>query len=191
MNSLKESFREQALICRNELNSEEIKEKSEKIVNRFFKLDCFRNHKTIFCYLSIGSEVNTYELVERLLQLKIRVCLPVITPNTTEMSFYTIDNLNEDLEEGIFGLKQPNPRKTIKVNPEIADIIIVPGIAFDKSFNRIGYGKGYYDDFLKKARPDAKKVAFAYAVQINERIPANEWDVKMDAIVTENEVIGP
>jgi len=74
------------------------------------------------------------------------------------------------------------------VNIEEIDLVIVPGVVFDKNLNRIGFGKGYYDKILNRLKPSAKKVALAHDFQVLEDIPAEEHDVKMDMIITEKNI---
>lgn len=104
-----------------------------------------------------------------------------------DMSFYEVEYI-EDLVKGRFGIYEPS-----SLSPKFMDtvgICFVPGIAFDKSGNRIGFGKGYYDRFLKD-KPQITKIGICYDFQLLKKvqIPSDEFDIKMDMIVTEKEVI--
>jgi 5-formyltetrahydrofolate cyclo-ligase len=92
----------------------------------------------------------------------------------------------DELSPGTFGILEPAGEKGI--SPEEIDLVVVPGVAFDKRGNRMGYGAGYYDSFLPKLRPEVKKVAVAFEIQVTDSLPAEEHDVKMDLIITENTI---
>ena len=91
-----------------------------------------------------------------------------------------------DLEIGTFGVLEPKEECIRPVMPEKLDIVIVPGLAFDLQGNRIGYGGGFYDGFLKGL--SAPKIALAYEWQIVNCVPSDEHDVKVDKIVTEDRI---
>ena len=91
-----------------------------------------------------------------------------------------------DLMLNSFGYYEP--KNISPVDPEEIDLVIVPGVVFDKSFNRIGFGKGYYDRILSKLKPSAKKVAIAHDFQVLQSIPTEDHDIKMDMIITEETI---
>ena len=93
-----------------------------------------------------------------------------------------------DLKLNPFGYYEP--KSISPVNIEEIELVIVPGVVFDKNLNRIGFGKGYYDKILNKLKPSAKKLAVAHEFQVLEIIPAEEHDVKMDMIITEKNIYG-
>lgn len=114
---------------------------------------------------------------------------PSFYPKTVgdDIIFYETEYL-EDLRPGAFGILEPND-----LSPKFKDtvgICFVPGIAFDKSGNRLGFGKGYYDRFLKN-KPQITKIGVCYSFQLLKHIeiPADEYDIKMDMIITEKEVL--
>ncbi len=137
----------------------------------------FKNAKTVFCYVSAGSEVGTHSFIGEMLEKK-RVVVPYCTDRCGNMIAVEIKSLDE-LKEGLFGILEPiNPKEFPK--SEI-DFVIAPGIAFDKDGYRLGYGKGYYDRFLCNLSPFrlgvCKKELFL------EKLPHDEFDVKMDKVL--------
>ena len=86
-----------------------------------------------------------------------------------------------------YGLREPVPNPELILPPHALDVILIPGIAFDRRGHRIGSGKGYYDRFL--TRTQAVRIGLAYDFQVIDRVPAEPHDVKMDWIVTESEMI--
>ena len=93
----------------------------------------------------------------------------------------------EELRVGSYGILEPRIEKIRKTNVEDLELIIVPGIAFDKNGNRLGHGKGYYDRILGKT--NATKIGLAFEFQIVGKIPTNENDKPVDIIITEERVI--
>ncbi|MCX7658787.1 MAG: 5-formyltetrahydrofolate cyclo-ligase, partial [Oscillospiraceae bacterium] len=100
-----------------------------------------------------------------------------------------IKDVEAELAKGCYGILEPVKELARRVPPENLDMVIVPGVAFDLKKNRIGYGGGYYDRFLKKMRFNCLKVGIAFEFQIVPEIPASENDVPVDIIVTEKRII--
>lgn len=139
--------------------------------------DEFKKAKVIFCYVSAKGEVETKNLISELLKEK-TVVVPYCTDREGHMICVKIAS-PDDLKEGMFGI--PEPKNPIEFPKEKIDFAIVPGVAFDKEGHRLGYGKGYYDRFLKDINPFklgvcAKKFYF-------DTIPHDEYDVKMDDVL--------
>lgn len=136
-----------------------------------------RKPKTVHSYLPMGSEVNVLPVLQYLLAQKITVVCPKSLPKG-KMENRILHSLDE-LENGIFGTKHP---ATEIVHEDAIDMFIVPGLAFDKSGNRIGYGAGYYDQFFAR-HPHGYKVGVCYPFQICKNLPHEEYDVIMDEVV--------
>ena len=137
----------------------------------------FKNAKTIFCYVSAGSEVKTHFLIEKMLKEK-RVVVPYCTDKEGNMIAVEIKSL-DDLKEGLFGIAEPV--SPIEFSKEKIDFAIVPAIAFDKNGYRLGYGKGYYDKFLSDITP--YKLGVCKSELYVEELPHDELDVKMDKVI--------
>jgi len=178
---MKEPIRKKFLEKRGKINKEENKEKAEIIKEKLFSLEEYKKAKTVMFYVSFGSEVFTHDMVEEALKDK-----TVIVPKIVEFEIVPcrIDNFTE-LEPGKYRILEPvDCSKEQKNN---IDIILVPGIAFDKRGYRIGYGKGYYDRLLK--RLNAKRIALCFDTQIIDKVPDEDHDEKMDIIVSEKKII--
>lgn len=159
------------------------KELSEKIVHRLIQEEYYKNAKVIALYSSILSEVETEELFDICIKDKKRVVYPKVINDTT-MCFYEVKSL-EELNVGKFNIKEPITTK--KVDKNEINLMIIPGLCFDKKKNRIGYGKGYYDNYLRNAT--CIKVALAYNIQLREKISISDNDIKMDYIITEDNIL--
>lgn len=147
------------------------------LLSHLERFDEYKDAKTVFCYVSAGSEVDTHDLIKEILPLK-RVVVPYCTDKCGNMIAVEIKSFDE-LKEGFFGIPEPvNPKEFPK---EKIDFAIVPAIAFDKDGFRLGYGKGYYDRFLSDINPF--KLGICKEELLAESLPHDEYDVKMDSVL--------
>lgn len=181
----KEDIRRVMLKRRREMSQEEIDEKSKRIAEVLLSLDFIQNSQTFMVYVNMPGEVRTERIIEDLLKAGKTVAVPVCIPKTVELLASEIKGLDE-LMPGHYGILEPRKELIRPVDPKILEVIIVPGIAFDIRGNRIGHGKGYYDRFLRKVPPFAKKVGLAFEFQVMPNVPVCHFDVPMDMIITEN-----
>ena len=167
----KKVLRKELLSARNTLPDAEL---SLSYLEEFAE---FKEAQTVFCYVSAGSEVKTLSLIGEMLKFK-RVAVPYCTDKEGSMIAVEIKSTDE-LKEGLFGIAEPiNP---IELPKNEIDFVIVPGIAFDKSGYRIGYGKGYYDRFLSDINP--YKLGVCKKELYTQKIPHDEFDVKMNKVL--------
>lgn len=178
-NQLKASIIEK----RNSLRKVEISEKSNKIRNNLFNLDSYKKSKTIMFFVSFNSEVDTHHMIKEALKNK-TIIVPKVMHHEIEPSvIIDFDNL---IPSGKFSVLEPI--ETMKVAYKNIDLVLVPGIVFDKEGHRIGYGFGYYDKFLKKV-PKTIKIGLAFDFQVVDKIPREMHDVPVDMVVTEKGVV--
>lgn len=182
----KQEIREKIKLKRKALKKTEAKKKSRLIAMKFLITQEFLFAKTVFLYTSFKNEVDTRELIQVANLLGKKVALPVVDKKRHEIFFREFKGFKK-MKKDAFGILEPE-KSCRKVPARKADLIVVPGIAFDKSGNRIGFGKGYYDRFLKKVKR-TPKIALAYDFQIVKKIPATRKDVKVDWIITESRII--
>lgn len=180
----KDEIRKLVMKKRSSLGKADALEKSLAIHESLLSLPEFQKAHAVMFYVSVGNEVRTDALMECAFKEGKKVIVPFSDRRNKTIIPSEISSLGE-LEMGSFGI--PEPREPKPFNAAGIDLAIVPGIAFDIRGNRIGYGHGYYDNFLKTA--GAKKVALAYEFQIVDEIPNNSSDIKMDKIITEKRVI--
>ncbi|NPA54227.1 MAG: 5-formyltetrahydrofolate cyclo-ligase [Aquificae bacterium] len=176
---MKNSIRE-ALLQERELYSP-TNEEIENIKKRFFSLPKVKASKYVLLYFPHKKEVNTLPIIDELLKQKKVILLPKVKDK--DILPIQVKNLST-LKSGYAGIKEPegNP-----VSPEIIDVIVIPGIAFDKRGYRLGYGKGFYDRFLKKTK--GLKVGLAYDFQVLDKLPKEEHDVPVDILITPTKTI--
>ncbi|MEM7009540.1 MAG: 5-formyltetrahydrofolate cyclo-ligase [Thermodesulfobacteriota bacterium] len=169
---------------RKKLSAAEIDEKSSTISDHIVELEAFKLAKSISLYSPILNEVRTSAIFKAAVGLKKEVYFPRV--NSLSLDFYRIYDLN-DLVQGSFGVLEPVPNKH-KVNLEQVDLFILPGLAFDKSGNRLGFGKGFYDRALKNISEN-KKVGICYDIQLLSSIPTDEHDSRVGTIITEQGIV--
>ena len=134
-------------------------------------------------FASFNSEVNTHDMIKKTFGKK-NIVIPKIIQHEIEPSvIIDFDNL---VPSGKFGILEPI--EAMKIAYKNIDLVLVPGIAFDKEGHRIGYGFGYYDKFLKKV-PKAIKIGLCFDFQIVNKIPREEHDAPVDLIVTEERFV--
>lgn len=148
----------------------------------------FRDAECVCCYVSVRSEVSTAGIILRALESEKRVIVPKVFG--TDMRFFRIKSLTDDLERGTFGTLEPR-EGCEEVDSADADVCLVPGVVFDEFGNRIGYGKGYYDRLLKTLPRAIPTLGLAYDCQVRERIPAAPEDVPVQFIVTPERGVFP
>lgn len=136
-----------------------------------------RQPGVVHTYLPMSEEINFNPVIEKMLELGIRVAAPK-TLKGGRLENLLLSSLQE-LEDGVFGTRHPAGNK-LYTGPY--DIIIVPGLAFDHYGNRLGYGGGYYDRFLP-THPEAYKVALCYDFQLINGLPLEPHDIQLDAIL--------
>ena len=172
---------------RSQLISARIKDakKDKMIFDNFCSLREFENAGFIFTYISVNSEPDTTEIIKEAFKRGKRVAVPVCEKNDPDMKCIEIFP-GTRFVKGLFNIPEPVDR--ICAPTDELDLIIAPGLGFDESGRRIGYGKGYYDIFLKK-HPGLKAAALAYESQILNEIPTDGKDENVDIIITERRII--
>ena len=184
--SAKAALREAMLERRRALDAEAHRELSAAIGERLRGDERYRDARVLHSYIDArDNEVATRDLVQVALHEGRRVVCPRALPGG-RLEHYEIGSL-QDLEPGRFGLLEPPPDSARAVDPSAIDLVLVPGIVFDREGFRAGFGGGYYDRFL--AAIDAPSIGLAFALQLVDRVPREAHDVPVDAIVTEHEVI--
>jgi 5-formyltetrahydrofolate cyclo-ligase len=184
---MKQRIREEILSLRNDHPKDERERKDEEIRRLLLSLPEFRRAKRILFYVSVRGEVDTREMISESMRMGKNIAVPITEVETKSLSISELNDANKDMEPGAFGI--PEPSYPIIISPESLDLMIIPGVAFDRSGNRIGYGMGFYDRFLSGLHKDIPSIALAYGFQIVSGIPEHAGDVRVHKIVTESGVI--
>ncbi len=176
----KDELREEMRRLRRAMTAKEVNEKSGKIQHLLFGFDKYINAKTVMVYISAFKEPSTIEIIRDALNRGKRVIAPISDTETETITLSYLDDIN-DLKKSAYGIFEPSVIKP--ADAAAIDFILVPGLAFDKRGNRMGFGKGYYDKLL--CHTAAEKTALCYGFQLLDEIPSDEHDVPMNTIITE------
>ncbi len=173
----------------NRRNQSEKDAVSERIVASFMALPEYLGAKTVMFYVDVRDEVRTRQALPTALDADKRIVIPYCVDG--ELELFHLESM-EELEIGMYKILEPKPElRTVdskRLQPQDLDLIMVPGVAFDREGGRTGHGKGYYDKLLEHARPDTPLVALAFECQIFPEIPCEPHDIYMDKVVTESAV---
>jgi len=185
----KAEFRQLYRRCREALDPAYRHQASLAVVERFLEWEAVGKAGCVMTYLSFNAEVETFPLARRMFALGKSVAIPYIHQGAINLIPAAISNLDHDLQMGPMGILEPRPDRLHPLDPKVIDVHVVPGIVFDEMGFRIGYGKGYYDRFLLLRSPHSLVVGAAFDIQICERVPQELWDIPMDFLVTESQLI--
>lgn len=166
---------------RTALSEDVWREKSIQIQRNILSHPLYAEADAIYCYLDFRKEAGTKELIEDAWLRGKKVAVPKVEGNI--INFYYIDSFR-DVAPGAYGILEPEGKK--EANDEQV-LLIMPGAAFDKERNRVGYGGGFYDRYIEQ-HPQYRRIAAAFSFQMVEKIPAMAFDRKPEVIVTETEI---
>jgi 5-formyltetrahydrofolate cyclo-ligase len=184
----KGELRRAKLAERDALPANTRKEKSRLIARQLEELPAFVEAKKVMLFASMASEVETKEMAAWALKEGKQVALPVTDRQSRELIPGWITSWDE-LVPGVWGILEPD-RSRLRLAPiDELDVVVVPGVVFDKKGYRIGYGGGYYDRLLPRLRPGALKVGIAFAEQIVDVVPACEYDIPVDMVITDEGIL--
>ncbi|MBP2015983.1 5-formyltetrahydrofolate cyclo-ligase [Anaerococcus degeneri] len=176
---MKSEFRRFFLNLRREMEEDCIKENSEKIIENLLASDFYKNSQSIFVYVSKNKEVETKDFIKKAIADGKKIYVPKIKDH--KMFAAKLDDLSE-LQAGAFDIPTSKSLEFIK-DP---DLSICPGLSFDDDKNRLGYGGGFYDRFLRENK--TTKIGLMISDFRSIKIPADPWDIKMDFIITEDKI---
>ena len=186
IDTTKTKFRSFYKKLRNEIPTQERKNKSELIAQKFLSEFLDDSYKTYFIYNSFSSEVETGDIMQTLWKFSKKILIPKC--NTDELTMKAVVyNPQEKLTENIYGIAENE--SAVDFSGKI-DIIVLPGIAFDSSGTRIGFGKGYYDRFINSLTNTPILVGLCFEEQLcNDNLPYDEHDKKVDYIITDQQFV--
>ncbi len=208
---LKREIRQTILQKRDALPDDLRRLYSRQIAEKVLAAEQYRNAENILIYVSFRSEVETLPLIHKALQDGKKVYLPRVMPSayedkTGEMAFFLVKDKEEceHLESSRWGILEPPALEERKFkqkageqkdveekkrkNQRHSTLLIMPGAAFDRARNRIGYAGGFYDRYLERF-PECETIALAFSLQVIEGIPAEAHDKKTGCIITEKEIV--
>lgn len=154
--------------------------KSRLIQDKLLRTKVFKKAKAVMFYIRLGGEVDTAGLIKAAVSLGKIVAVPVCTKNKM-MIRPCLFRDSAGFKVGPYGIHEPASKSPVSLKR--LDLVIVPGLAFDKKGNRLGRGKGYYDRFLKLLKAKTVTVGLAYDFQILPSVPVQGHDVAVDSVL--------
>lgn len=182
----KEELRQQLLNQRKSISEPEFYGASADIVEELKEQKEYQDAETIHCYVSMNErrEVETRVLIKEMIEKGKDVVVPVTNFESGTLTHIRLKSFS-DLEENKWGVLEP--KKGEEVTPEKIDLVIVPMVGGDEQCNRIGYGEGFYDRFLKDVR--CPKIGLSFDITIVNQLPTENFDISLDKIITEKRIL--
>lgn len=182
----KSSLRKTVLGRRNAMDDGVRTALSLAILDKIANLDCYRRSSVVLVYVGFGSELQTETFLRRVLDDGKVLLLPRVNREERRLDLHEVENLDQDLEAGTWGIREPKPDLCRRVEPAAIDFVLVPGVAFDPRGARLGYGGDYYDRLFAVCTDSHPfLVAAALELQMVDEVPLEEHDARVDLIITE------
>ena len=187
MKAKKRALREKTLRRLRQQSDSSREEKSASIGRRLFRTRLYRQAKRLLCYAAIDGEVQTRGILERALSDGKEVFVPVVTDRARRrMVVAQVKDLEKDLtHRGHYGVPHPLKLSSREIPLSTLDLVILPGVAFDRRGNRLGRGSGYFDRFLARVPARVPRVGLAFRFQRVAKLPSEAHDQPVDQVVTE------
>lgn len=182
----KKEWRKEILSLLNGIDGTVKKEMAKSLHNFLYEQPEWKTAKVLGTTISTKNEIDTYAIIEKAWEHGKQVVVPKCVPEKKQLSFYQITSF-DDLEDSYFNLREPIPHLTRQVSPSQIDLLLVPGVVFDRTGYRIGHGGGYYDRFLKGK--NFLTASLCFNLQVINEIPKEVHDIPVKKIITENGVI--
>lgn len=186
---MKKQLRKDIIGSRMAQSDNAVAEKSARIAEKVKTLPEFEKAGLVMFYIDFRKEVMTGELIKYALVNGKRVVIPITDTKNIKLIPSELKDFPGDLTPGTWGILEPKEDCVRPVEPSEIDFVIVPGVSFDEKGNRLGYGGGFYDRFLRLTRPDTSFAALAFELQIRDDVCPEEHDYPVHYVVTENRII--
>lgn len=190
MQTPKQSIRKSTLALREQLSPDTRAAYSAAITARLMQLPEYQQANAILGYMNFGAEFDSELWIRQVLAEGKRLALPRVNRHTNQLDLYWVDDLANQLESGLWGIREPVVERCERLSAlNEVEFALLPGVAFTRNGARLGYGGGFYDKLLARMTQHPALVAAAFALQIVEQIPQEATDVKVGWIITEQETI--
>lgn len=165
-------------------SEEKRRKKSWLIKEELFCLEEFKRAKVVMFYVSTDGEVDTALMIDETLKMGKKVVVPLILMKEKKLVASLILDRTKELRPGPYGILQPIACVSRPISLKDIDLVVAPGIAFDKKGNRLGRGKGYYDKFLSEIPQGIPLIGLAFDFQLVDRLPRLAHDLPVDKVIT-------
>ena len=186
----KQALRQSIIAAREKLGTPENLRLSRDIIGRICSLSDYKQATAVLGYLNFGAELAAELWVSQALVDGKQVLLPRVNRASGHLDIYKVHDLQDDVAPGAWGIREPVAERCTRMDAlGTVDFILLPGVAFTRTGDRLGYGGGYYDKLLAHLPHRPALVAGAFALQVMQEIPSESTDHKIEWLVTENETI--
>lgn len=175
----KKAFRREISAKKRAMTMAEIQAASDRLCEKLFEQECYKQARSIYAYLSYNQEVRTQKILERAQADGKRVAVPKVIGD--DMVFLWLDDLNA-VSDGYCGI--PEPIADTPVADDDSALVLMPGLAFDPEGHRLGYGGGFYDRYLN-THPDHTLVALCYDFQMFDHLETEAHDIPVDLVIAD------
>ncbi|MEQ1518671.1 MAG: 5-formyltetrahydrofolate cyclo-ligase [Usitatibacteraceae bacterium] len=189
LHAQKRQLRDSVLALRDAMAPDARAAASQAILQRVVALPEYTKAKTVLTYMGFGTEIETQWFFERVIADGKIAVLPRVDRANQSLILHSA-RTEAELMTSKWGIREPKTDAPV-VSIATVDFVLMPGVAFDRTGNRLGYGRGYYDKLVAAANPALARVAAGYGCQIVDRVPVDFHDQKVHRIITENEMILP
>ena len=181
-------MRERMLATRDAMSDADRASQSRAVTSRLAQLDALEQARTVAAYVSFRTELDTEQFLATVLHRSKRLLLPRIEPGKRLLRFYHVTRLEGSLLAGPWGIREPDPACCAQAEMREIDLMLVPGVAFTRECDRLGYGGGFYDTVIGAMRDGVPTVAAAFTGQIVDSLPLQAHDRRIDMVLTEDAV---
>ena len=150
------------------------------------ELDAYRKAGCVMAYIGFGSEIDTARFVADTLSQGKTLVLPRVERGNRDLKLYGVRDPENQLEAGVWGIRQPRADLCPEIAASQIEFVLVPVVAFTRRCERLGYGGGFYDRFIRSLAPRPALVAAAFTLQVLSELPMSETDQRVDLVTTEN-----
>ncbi|MCK4326794.1 5-formyltetrahydrofolate cyclo-ligase [bacterium] len=185
----KNRLRKEMLGRRSSLSLQAVIEKSNLIRKNLFALPQFGVAKVVMFYVAKDNEVRTGEMIKESLRMGKTVAVPITRVKERNLVPSLLTDYDLELAPGTYQILEPKEEYIRPILPQEIDLVIVPAVAFDHRGSRLGFGGGFYDNFLRQVPPKTIRIGLAFQLQMVEGLPSQEKDEGVNIIVTEEGVL--
>lgn len=183
----KKALRSAVMAARDAMPADARQAASNAITQRLVGLEAYRDANSVLTYMSFGTELDTHHFFDRLLRDGKMAALPRIDKASKSLVIHRVES-HADLVDGVWGIREPRADAPQVAMADI-DMVLMPGLAFDRSGNRLGYGAGYYDRLLASALRKPLRVAAAFDCQVVDAVPTGPADQPFHLLITEFQLL--
>ncbi len=185
---MKKTLRDSILSQRDAMSGDDTKRLSGTICRSLIALSAYKEAKTVMCFLSFRSEVDTNLIVKNILKSGKKLVVPISDIKTKTLRLSYVKSM-DDLVKSTYGILEPSPSAFKEATPADIDLVLVPGACFNLKGYRIGYGGGYYDKFLPQIKKTTLTLGLCYDFQIVSSINPEKHDIPVDIVLSEKRMI--